>query len=272
MLDWSKMQRNLVMSRCSGSKVGKSNGYASKHGIRSVSSRAVSSKVSKPEPIMSVQDINIQSQALLNVMDSNKDERERIAVRRFKFEELHLEQIQDLENDLMKFFREDLHRRLLSTDFKKQVDGIEMLQRALPTIAKDLIEVIDVLLKWFVLRFCESNTSCLLKVLEFLPELCETLRNKNYTLNESEASIFLPCLVEKTGHNIEKLREIIQELMKQIIHSYSAAKTLPYILEGLRSRNNRARIECADLGYILIIFAAVLTAILAAIWQLFFYN
>ncbi|KAK1406613.1 hypothetical protein QVD17_42075 [Tagetes erecta] len=167
---------------------------------------------------MYVQDINIQSQALLNVRDSNKDERERIVVRRFKFEELRLEQIQDLENDLMKFFREDLHRRLLSTDFKKQVDGIEMLQRALPTIAKDLIEVIDVLLKWFVLCFCESNTSCLLK----------------------------------TGHNIEKLREKIRELMKQIIHSYSAAKTLPYILEGLRSRNNRARIECADLvGFLL---------------------
>ncbi|KAK1432043.1 hypothetical protein QVD17_08932 [Tagetes erecta] len=149
----------------------------------------------------------------LFLRDSNKDERERIVVCRFKFEELRLEQIQDLE-----FFREDLHRRLLSTDFKKQVDGIEMLQRALPTIAKDLIEVIDVLLKWFVLRFCESNTSCLLK----------------------------------TGHNIEKLREKIRELMKQIIHSYSAAKTLPYILEGLRSRNNRARIECADLvGFLL---------------------
>lgn len=75
------------------------------------------------------------------------------------------------QNDLMKYFREDLHRRLLSTDFKKQVDGIEMLQRALPTIAKDLIEVIDILLKWFVLRFCESNTSCLLKV-KFLVLSC----------------------------------------------------------------------------------------------------
>ncbi|XP_022036003.1 protein MOR1 [Helianthus annuus] len=235
-----------------GSKIAKSNGHASRHGSRSVSSRAVSAKGSKPEPIMSVQDINIQSQALINVRDSNKAERERIVVRRSKFEELRVEQIQDLENDLMKYFREDLHRRLLSTDFKKQVDGIEMLHRALPTIAKDLIEVIDILLKWFVLRFCESNTSCLLKVLEFLPEFFDTLRNENYTLNESEAYIFFPCLVEKTGHNIEKLREKIRELMKQLIHSYSAAKTFPFILEGLRSRNNRTRIECADLvGYLL---------------------
>lgn len=35
------------------------------------------------------------------------------------------------QNDVMKYFREDLHRRLLSTDFKKQVDGIEMLQKVL---------------------------------------------------------------------------------------------------------------------------------------------
>ena len=33
------------------------------------------------------------------------------------------------QNDLVKYFREDLHRRLLSTDFKKQVDGIEMLHK-----------------------------------------------------------------------------------------------------------------------------------------------
>ncbi|PWA59320.1 ARM repeat superfamily protein [Artemisia annua] len=234
------------------SKIGKPNGYGSKPGSRAVSSRGVSVKGSKAESIMSVQDINIQSQALLNVKDSNKDERERIVVRRFKFEELRLEQVQDLENDLMRYFREDLHRRLLSTDFKKQVDGIEMLQRALPTTVKEIIEVLDILLKWFVLRFCESNTSCLLKVLEFLPELFDTLRNENYIMNESEASIFLPCLVEKTGHNMEKLREKLRELMKQIIHTYSAAKTLPYILEGLRSRNNRTRIECADLvGFLL---------------------
>lgn len=40
--------------------------------------------------------------------------------------------------------------------------------QALPSIAKEIIEVLDILLKWFVLRFCESNTSCLLKVNLFL--------------------------------------------------------------------------------------------------------
>ncbi|EEF28119.1 microtubule associated protein xmap215, putative [Ricinus communis] len=229
-------------------KVGKSatNGVP-KHANRITSSRAIPTKGSRSEPMMSVQDRAVQSQALLNVKDSNKEDRERMVVRRFKFEELRIEQIQDLENDMMKYFREDLHRRLLSADFKKQVDGLEMLQKALPSIAKELIEVLDILLRWFVLQFCKSNTTCLLKVLEFLPELFDMLRDEAYTLTESEAAIFLPCLIEKLGHNIEKVREKMRELTKQIVHAYSASKTFPYILEGLRSKNNRTRIESADL-------------------------
>ncbi|OIT28615.1 protein mor1 [Nicotiana attenuata] len=154
-----------------GSKIGKSTGpaeRASRHGNRAGASRAIPTRNSRQETLMSVQDISVQSQALINVKDSHKGERERIVVRRFKFEEPRLEQIQDLETDLMKYFREDLHRRLLSTDFKKQVDGIEMLQKALPSIAKELIEVLDIVLRWFVLRFCESNTSCLLKSFMYL--------------------------------------------------------------------------------------------------------
>ncbi|KAK3188824.1 hypothetical protein Dsin_028385 [Dipteronia sinensis] len=239
---------SMVQTSKNISKVAKSasNGV-SKHGNRAISSRVIPTKGARPEANLSVQDITVQSQALLNVKDSNKEDRERMVVRRFKFEEPRLEQIQDLENDMLKYFREDLHRRLLSTDFKKQVDGIEMLQKALPSIRKEIVEVLDILLRWFVLQFCKSNTTCLLKVLDFLPDLFDALRDEGYSLTESEAAVFLPCLVEKSGHNIEKVREKMRELTKQIIHFYSATKTLPYILEGLRSKNNRTRIECVDL-------------------------
>ncbi|XVF74962.1 hypothetical protein PTKIN_Ptkin13bG0151300 [Pterospermum kingtungense] len=210
-----------------------SNGVT-KHGNRTVTSRAAMTKGLRPEPMVSIQDIAIQSQSLLNVKDSNKEERERMVARKVKFEEPRIEQIQDLENDMMKYLREDLHRRLLSTDFKKQVDGLEMLQKALPSIVKDIIEVLDILLRWFVLQFCKSNTTCLLKV-------------QAYALTEQEAAIFLPCLIEKLGHNIEKVREKMRDLTKQIVQMYSATKSFPYILEGLRSKNNRTRIECVDL-------------------------
>ncbi|XWS16703.1 hypothetical protein CRYUN_Cryun34aG0113700 [Craigia yunnanensis] len=239
---------SIGLASKANTKVAKStsNGVT-KHGNRTVTSRAIPTKGLRPETMLSVQDIAVQSQSLLNVKDSNKEERERMVVRRFKFEEPRTDQIQDLENDMMKYFREDLHRRLLSTDFKKQVDGLEMLQKALPSIGKEIIEVLDILLRWFVLQFCKSNTTCLLKVLEFLPELFDSLKGEAYALTELEAAIFLPCLIEKVGHNIVKVREKMRDLMKQIVQMYSAAKTYPYILEGLCSKNNRTRIECVDL-------------------------
>ncbi|KAF6163136.1 hypothetical protein GIB67_025000 [Kingdonia uniflora] len=229
-----------------GSKTGKPipNGdRSSKPGNKAILSKVPPTKGS----IVSAHDFALQSQALFNIKDSNKEERERFVVRRFKFEEPRLEQIQDLESDFVKYFREDLHRRLLSVDFKKQVDGLDLLQKALPASGKEIIELLDILLRWFVLRFCESNTTCLLKVLEFLPELFDVLKAEGYSLTESEASIFLPCYIEKCGHNIEKVREKMRGLTKQIANIYSATKLFPYILEGLRSKNNRTRIECVDL-------------------------
>eukprot|EP01018_Ginkgo_biloba_P037454 Gb_11679 [translate_table: standard] len=109
-----------------------------------------------------------------------------------------------------------------------------------------MIELVDILLRWTVLRFCESNTTCLLKVLEFLPEFVEALKNEGYTLTEYEASILLPCLIEKSGHNIEKVREKMRELTKLISCIYPPQKLFTFILEGLRSKNNRSRIECVD--------------------------
>lgn len=68
-------------------------------------------------------------------------------------------------------------------------------------------------------------------------------------------------LALQSGHNIEKVREKMRELMKQVIQTYSAAKTFPYILEGLRSRNNRTRIECADhVGFLLDNYGAEVTS------------
>jgi hypothetical protein len=37
-------------------------------------------------------------------------------------------------------------------------------------------------------------------VLEFLPELFDTLKDEAYSLTESEAAIFLPCLIEKVPY------------------------------------------------------------------------
>lgn len=219
---------------------------------RATATKGNGTKVSKQAAAVAAQDAAVQGQALFNLRDSNKEEREKSLSRKLKFEEPRLEQIQEIEADLVKYFREDLHRRMLSPDFKKQVDGLELLQKSVPDHAKEMIELADVLFKWTVLRFCESNTTCLLKVLDFLPDFVEAMKNESYTLTEYEASILLPCLVEKSGHNIEKVREKMRELTKLICCIYPTSKLFVYILEGLKSKNNRTRIESVDhVGYMI---------------------
>ncbi|KAH9313886.1 hypothetical protein KI387_022513, partial [Taxus chinensis] len=235
-----------------GGKIAKpiANGSGERPSSRSshkvTASRTFPAKASKQAVAMAAQDYAVQGQALFNLKDSNKEDRERPISRKYKFEEPRLEQIQELENDLVKHFREDLHRRLLSSDFKKHVDGLDLLQKAIHSHIKEMTEIVDILLRWTALRFCESNTTCLLKVLEFLPEFVDGLKHEGYMLTEYEASTLLPCLMEKSGHNIEKVREKMRELTKLIAGIYPPPKLFAYILEGLRSKNNRSRIECVD--------------------------
>jgi hypothetical protein len=53
----------------------------------------------------------------------------------------------------------------------------------------------------------------------------------------------------QSGHNIEKVREKICELTRHC-HVYPPSKVFAYAVEGLRSKNNRTRVECVDaIGY-----------------------
>lgn len=165
--------------------------------------------------------------------DSNKEDRERQVPCKQKFMNPCPKQVQEIENDIMRYFRQDLHQRLLSPNFKKQVDGLEMLQKGIPSHGKEMVEIVDILMRWTILHFCMSDTTCLLKVLQFLPDFFEALKNKGYTLIECKARTFLPCLIEKLGNNIEKVRENICELAKIMTCIYPSSKLFTFILEGI---------------------------------------
>eukprot|EP00850_Spirogloea_muscicola_P001145 SM000004S15015 [mRNA] locus=s4:723804:739200:- [translate_table: standard] len=178
--------------------------------------------------------------------EAQAEERERHLCRRLKFEEPRPEHAVELEVDMAPVFREDLVKKLCSKDFKIQVGGIDMLQRELGENVEGSIQVIDLVLRWITLRLCESNTTSLLKVLEFLPQLVDCLKKESYTLTDAEANIFIPCLVEKLGHNISNVREKMRELMRNLCCLYPASKVFAFIVDGLKSKNNRTRVECVE--------------------------
>ncbi len=54
-----------------------------------------------------------------------------------------------------------------------------------------------------MIRLCDprANTTCLLKVLELCRAFFEQLELHDKQLTAAEAACFLPCVVEKSGHN-----------------------------------------------------------------------
>lgn len=61
------------------------------------------------------------------------------------------------------------------------------------------IGCLDLILKWFTLRFFDTNTTVLMKVLEYLKLLFAMLNRENYHLSEYEASSFVPYLILKVS-------------------------------------------------------------------------
>lgn len=252
----SKNSSNI--KKCStGSKANGDN--LLKPGKRTVPSRVIhakgsrsSAKVSKAEGTSSFRKAFMNSHDLFNIKNSKKEDRLRLVIHRYKFQEPGAEKIRGVEIDLKNFFNRDLHEQLLSADFKKQIYGLEILRKALTSNQNEVIEVLDILLRWFILQFCKSNSTCLLKVLEFLLELFDMLKARCYTLFVSEAAIILPFFIEKLGHNTERVRKCIWNLMKSISFLYYPEKMFPYILEGLKSKNSRTQIGCVEfVGFLL---------------------
>lgn len=58
---------------------------------------------------------------------------------------------------------------------------------------------LDLILKWFTLRFFDTNTSVLMKALEYLKLLFMALSKEDYHLSDHEAMSFVPYLVLKVG-------------------------------------------------------------------------
>lgn len=63
-----------------------------------------------------------------------------------------------------------------------------------------IISCLDLILKWLTLRFFETNTSVLMKALEYLKLLFTLLSQEEYHLTENEASSFIPYLILKVWY------------------------------------------------------------------------
>lgn len=73
------------------------------------------------------------------------------------------------------------------------------MMQALETTRAETLANVDLVLKWFTLRFFETNPSMLNKALEYLQKLFEVMNEEKHNLTNNEAEAFIPYLILKVG-------------------------------------------------------------------------
>jgi hypothetical protein len=104
----------------------------------------------------------------------------------------------------------------------------------------------DIVLKYLTIRFFDTNTTILIKCFDFLEHFLSILDDAGYSLNEYEASCFIPFFVQKMGDPKETLRVKLRSILKQLARVYPSSKLLLFLMKGIDSKNSRTRAECLD--------------------------
>ena len=135
---------------------------------------------------------------------------------------------------------------------------------------------LDLILQWCVLRMYESQVQGTARVISLLETLLVMLRASDHRLSDYEAGVFLPFLVQKSGSSKERFRTGYSKIMQvrvcvcfpvlccgfvcrlasglysreaaaqAICFVFPSSKFVPFLLEGLRSKNNRTRLSCVE--------------------------
>ncbi|GIL97467.1 hypothetical protein Vretimale_3111 [Volvox reticuliferus] len=178
--------------------------------------------------------------------DNRKEDRARKG--RFRPAKLQImpDEAQTLEAEFSPMMSPALRAAAFSKDFKKHCEAADMVTKVLPAVYDDVIAVTDLLFRWSTLRILESNTASLVKVLEMLKLLLDLMIERGYRLSEYEAKLILPALVEKSGHNQDKLKAEHRELLKRFAQVHPPIKVVAYVKDGLESKNSKTRVVCLD--------------------------
>uniref|UniRef100_A0A8B9JIZ9 Cytoskeleton associated protein 5 n=1 Tax=Astyanax mexicanus TaxID=7994 RepID=A0A8B9JIZ9_ASTMX len=135
---------------------------------------------------------------------------------------------------------------LFHTDFQKHIKAIGSMMEHLDAEVEATVGCLDLILKWFTLRFFDTNTSVLMKALEYLKLLFIALSNQDYHLTEHEASSFIPYLILKVGEPKDVVRKDVRSIISLLRRVYPASRVFPFLMDGTKSKNSKQRAECLE--------------------------
>lgn len=118
-----------------------------------------------------------------------------------------------------------MHRALFASDFKKVCEAITFLQEMTTDQIDTLIDGLDLIIKWSFTKLWDTgNTQVTKTLLEFLLALIGGLARIKYVLLEGEATLLIPILCSRAGHNNAMIKGLIRSLILELESVYPTPK------------------------------------------------
>lgn len=184
----------------------------------------------------------------LLLADARKEERarrQRVFKPSAKMDEVRQDDIDALEADLLLVASRGLVEKMFSRDFKLHCDAADTLRAALmdAALSEAMHSFLDLVLRWCALRINEGNTQSLLKTLDLVRDICGWLQFRGLQLSDYEALLILPALIDKAGHNQDRVRQIHREVFGRFCDVFPLLKAVEFLtVVGLGSANKRTRV------------------------------
>ncbi|XP_069595027.1 cytoskeleton-associated protein 5 isoform X5 [Ranitomeya imitator] len=156
------------------------------------------------------------------------------------------EYIEQLKTQMSACLARWLQDELFHADFQRHIKAMAVMTDHLESEKEGVMSCLDLILKWFTLRFFDTNTSVLMKVLEYLKLLFSMLSQEEYHLTELEATSFIPYLLLKVGEPKDIVRKDVRAILNKMCQVYPASKMFNFIMEGIKSKNSKQRAECLE--------------------------
>ncbi|NWW54387.1 CKAP5 protein, partial [Pedionomus torquatus] len=156
------------------------------------------------------------------------------------------EYIEQLKTQMSTCVAKWLQDEMFHADFQHHNKALAVMIEHLESEKDGVISCLDLILKWLTLRFFDTNTSVLMKALEYLKLLFNLLSQEEYHLTENEASSFIPYLILKVGEPKDVIRKDVRAILNRMCLIYPASKMFTFIMEGTKSKNSKQRAECLE--------------------------
>ncbi|XP_044126163.1 cytoskeleton-associated protein 5 isoform X1 [Bufo gargarizans] len=191
-----------------------------------------------------------RSGAIYIIVPNGKEQRVKeekaLKVLKWNFPAPRDEYIEQLKTQMSTCLAKWLQDELFHADFQRHIKALAVMTDRLETEKEGVIGSLDLVLKWFTLRFFDTNTSVLMKVLEYLKLLFAMLSQEEYHLTELEATSFLPYLLNKVGEPKDIVRKDVRAILNKMCLVYPASKMFNFVMEGTKSKNSKQRAECLE--------------------------